>query len=134
MTFPNGSKKLGIKEEKVFNKYRKKINYLIDVIRIHNNKLFEDFTEILKKDLITHGFTVESNWSPDDLFFAHFNYSRRLVLTKIRNIHYSKEFNRPTDPDLKNGLELLENKFENGASVNPHLSRDIAKRSILKNR
>lgn len=82
----------------------------------------KDMIEIMKNDLNYYGFDL--NEYPDkEIRYLFFNFYRRIILSRPRKIHISKEFACP--PEYLEGLDLVKRKVEQGDNLFPHLSRGI---------
>lgn len=84
----------------------------------------KDFDEILVEELAELGFPVSASESSDKIRQRYFNLKRRLINAKPRQVLLSKEFSCP--PEHHAGLDLVTEKFKNGADVTPHLSKQLA--------
>lgn len=64
---------------------------------------------------------IQSDKNDWELWYEYFNYQKKSITPKKRNVRMSKEFICPQKH--KKGLELLIQKFEKGEDVSKHLSK-----------
>ncbi len=84
--------------------------------------LFSDWVEIVKTELESKGYIFNTS-DPDEISIQYFNYLKRIIPPKPRNIKKSDVFNCPEN--LIEGLNLLESKIQNGEDISAHLSRKL---------
>ena len=89
--------------------------------------LIGDYASILREDLQSRGFDSSSISDDRKLIIAYFTLFSRMVESKKRTVHMSPSLN--IDESVREGFELLKDKFQNGEDVNPHLSRLVTKLS-----
>lgn len=82
--------------------------------------LCKDYSEMVQRWMKEYG--VQSDKNGEDLWYQFFNLQKKSISPQKRIVHYSKEFACPSE--VKMGLKLLVQKFENGEDVSPHLSKD----------
>lgn len=86
--------------------------------KVINLNLIDQFNLFLKSRLeemgVTEGFKLE------DACFQYLNLKQRLVDPLPRKVHFSKQFDCPSN--LKEGLNLIKVKIEKGEDITPHLS------------
>lgn len=85
--------------------------------------LVQDWIEYLQDQLVEAGFKIPIETKNEDISFWYFNYIRRLVNPRPRNVLFSQEFNCP--PELKSGLDNVIQKIKDGKDIAPHLSKQI---------
>jgi len=85
--------------------------------------LLNDWTNILKEQLINYGYNIDPNEDNENICIMFFNLQKRLIPNKKRKVLYSGVFSCP--PDYKSGLDIIIKKIENGGSLLPHLSKLI---------
>lgn len=84
---------------------------------------FKDWADILRKELVSYGFDVDKDNNPQEICMMYFNLKRRLITPTPREILFSKKFKCPDD--LKDGLEKIKKRVENGDNLLPYLSERI---------
>ncbi len=82
--------------------------------------LYSDWIEILRRELLAEGYSIEPGESLDDICERYFNVRKRKVAARPRKVLISEEFTYP--PQYQNGLDLIKRKIENGDDLTPHLS------------
>ena len=82
-----------------------------------------DWVEILRRNLVSWGYTLDPALSQEEISFRFFNVWRRLVFTVPRTVAFSREFT--CSPELQSGLDAIVQKLEQGIDIKPHLSRSI---------
>lgn len=89
--------------------------------------LCSDYSNMVRHWMLKRGF--ETNKTGRDLWYDYFNLQKKTIRARKRKVFFSKEFTCPSD--LKNGLSTLVDKFENGISVVPNLSKDALNPSVF---
>lgn len=84
--------------------------------------LCKDYSEMVRERMRQRGF--QSNKDGHELWYDFFNLDKKSIHPHRRKVVYSREFYCP--PELSKGLHLLVQKFESGADVSPHLSKDAS--------
>lgn len=84
-------------------------------------KLESSLAKIFKKEIEDLGFDTSKLVTDEDIFDTYCSYLSRLVETRSRKIHKADGFICPKD--VEEGLAWLEDKIENGKSVNAHLNK-----------
>jgi hypothetical protein len=81
----------------------------------------KDFSLLLKESLRSFGIYLEPSISLDEIPYIYFNYIKRKIYPKPRDIVRVNSFSCPQE--LSDGLKNLENKIKNGQDLTPHLSK-----------
>lgn len=89
-------------------------------LEVKNIDLFSDWANLVRQNLSSQLFNV-NGINNDEISILHYTLKKRLIFNKPRKIHKSNVFTCPRN--LQDGLELLENKIENGENLRPHQSR-----------
>lgn len=92
------------------------------MITIQSINLFNDWVDNVKSELESKGYTFTGN-DREKISVQHYNYLKRIVPPKPRQIKKSDVFTCPAD--LAAGLSFLENKITSGQDILPHLSRKL---------
>lgn len=80
---------------------------------------------IFKKEISELGFEPSKLINDEDVLHAYCSYSHRLIEKRPRTIHKAETFVCPEE--VKEGLDWLESKIEQGGSLTPHLNKTIQK-------
>ncbi len=83
----------------------------------------KDFDNLLIAELTDKNLHIDETGNSEKLRMRYFNYKRRSIYEIPREVLISKEFSCP--PEYQTGLENVKNKFENGESLLPHLSKEL---------
>ena len=81
---------------------------------------YHDWIDILRRELTAAGYQPPPSPDPQEVCFRYFNYMKRIIPAKPRNVEKSRGFSAP--PDLQAGVDAVAKKFEKGESLNAHLS------------
>ena len=87
--------------------------------------LFEELANIFRQDLEDLGYSTTSLRTPEEVTMMYVTTYERLVSKRVRSIEFANGFQVPSH--LQSGFDLLCEKFRNGCSVYPHLSRTTDK-------
>jgi hypothetical protein len=92
------------------------------MITIKSINLYSDWVENVKSELETKGYLFISH-DLDEISVQYFNYLKRIIPTKPRQIKKSDVFSCPLE--LTTALAQLENKILSGQNLLPHLSKKL---------
>lgn len=85
--------------------------------------LKQDWFDILKGRLKMWGHNIDETGV--EVSHIYFNFIKRRILPKSREIKISKEFKCPKE--YKEGLDILKSKIKKGEDLIPYLSKNILK-------
>lgn len=83
--------------------------------------IFEDWVKILCQRLLDQGYELEDELTTDQKLMAYFTVKWREIPTKIRKLHFSKEFTCPDE--YRDGLLMLESESNSGDNLSLRQSR-----------
>ncbi|MEE1947244.1 hypothetical protein VRU48_19110 [Pedobacter sp. KR3-3] len=95
------------------------------MLTIRSINLFTDWIGIVKAELENRGYSFTENDSYEVISIRYYNYLKRVIPVKPRQIIKSDIFNCPVA--LAPGLAALESKIQTGQDTFPHLSRKLKK-------
>jgi len=91
--------------------------------KISDFDFINDWREILRNQLSLLGYNVGPNESPQTLCRKFFNFKKRWIFPRPRNILEATGFIVPSE--VQDGLELVRRKITTGDNLRPHLSKCI---------
>ena len=104
---------------------------------IKRNNLYQEFIEAIKYQLSVLGRSLSDPNNDMKIAYDFFDYQYRTVETKPRSVLKSKEFIQHYDSqttDIREGVDFLIQKIENGENITPHFSKGILKTDLVNNR
>jgi hypothetical protein len=84
---------------------------------------YADWIDILRQKLTAAGFAPPPGENPQRICFRYFNLRNRGVRAKPRKVERAQGFVPPAH--LQKGVDLVQQKFEKGDDLRPHLSTKI---------
>lgn len=88
-----------------------------------NMNFYEDLSNHVRPNLEQPNFKIHPGTDSEEIMMRFLNWATRRIAPMPRMIHRSKEFACPTD--FEQPLRNLEEKVQNGANLNPHLSKRL---------
>src|SRR6267154_371871 len=85
--------------------------------------LLSDWIQLLKYDLTSRGYQLNPEDDENTIGIKYFNYCKRIIEPKPRQILESDIFNCPSD--LLPGLTMVKSKVSQGVELSPHLSTKL---------